>query len=58
MYARTGSIIRRSEMEVNDANLHEFPIQIQQQAERDLALNLLQFEDALHQVTVEYLPKC
>lgn len=56
MYARTGSIIRRSEMEVNDANLHEFPIQIQQQAERDLALNLLQFEDALHQVTVEYLP--
>jgi arginyl-tRNA synthetase len=56
MYARTGSIIRRSELSVSETNLSEFPIKIEQKAERDLALQLLQFEDALVQVTVEYLP--
>lgn len=56
MFARTCSIIRRSEMSVCEENIGEFPIKIVQQAERDLALQLLQFEDALVQVTVEYLP--
>lgn len=56
MFARTGSIIRRSELEINESNLDQFPIQINDRAERDLALALLQFEDALQQVTVEYLP--
>lgn len=56
MYARAGSIIRRSELEISEANLDQFPIRIQHPIERDLALNLLQFEDALQQVTVEYLP--
>jgi arginyl-tRNA synthetase len=56
MYARAGSIIRRSEMDISDATLAQYPIRIEQKAERDLALQLLQFEDALTQVTVEFLP--
>jgi arginyl-tRNA synthetase len=56
MFARTGGIIRKSELELNDHSLAEFPIQIQHAAERALALQLLQLEDCLNQVAVEYLP--
>lgn len=56
MYARTQSIIRRSGLHVNEEKLNEFPIQISQPAERTLALQLLQFEDALEAATAEYFP--
>lgn len=56
MYARSRSIIRRSEVELDCDNCAQFPILLQQPAERTLALQLLQFEDALLQSTEEYYP--
>lgn len=56
MYARAQSIIRKSEMQVDENTIEEFQFDLQVQAERDLALQLLQFEDALHQSVEEYYP--
>ncbi|MEZ6134290.1 MAG: arginine--tRNA ligase [Pirellulaceae bacterium] len=56
MVARAGSIIRRSGITVDATNIGEFAIELPNVAERALALQLLQFEDALQQVTEEYYP--
>ncbi len=56
MVARAGSIIRRSGEEIGRHNIDQFEINLQQPAERDLALQLLQFEDALRQSAQEYYP--
>ncbi|MCR9294736.1 MAG: arginine--tRNA ligase [bacterium] len=56
MYARASSILRKAETEVNAANVERFPVMLQEDAERALALQLLQFEDALRQSVSEYYP--
>ncbi len=56
MVARTKSIIRKSGMQLTEKTIDRFPLQITQPAERKLALQLLQFEDALHQSIEEYYP--
>ena len=56
MYARAQSILRRSNFELSLENLAEFPIAIAHAAERDLALQLLRFEDALVQTVSDYVP--
>lgn len=56
MVARANSILRKSGVELDAAALGSFALHLQQPAERDLALQLLQFEDALHQSVEEYYP--
>jgi len=56
MVARARSILRKSGVTINSATLAQYPLLLQESAERDLALNLLQFEDALHQSVEEYYP--
>ncbi|MEZ6152688.1 MAG: arginine--tRNA ligase [Pirellulaceae bacterium] len=56
MVARANSILRKSGVELDAAALDNFALHLQQPAERDLALQLLQFEDALHQSVEEYYP--
>lgn len=56
MVARAHSILRKSDIKLDDATLGGFALLLQQPAERDLALQLLQFEDALHQSVEEYYP--
>lgn len=56
MYARTQSIIRRSGLTVTEQDISHYPIQVAQPAERALALQLLQFEDALVSTLAEYYP--
>lgn len=56
MYARSQSILRRSESNISVETLGEYPIFIEHAAERALALNLLQFDDALAQTVAEYYP--
>ncbi|MEO8268155.1 MAG: arginine--tRNA ligase, partial [Aureliella sp.] len=56
MVARANSILRKSGVELDQAALSSFGLHLQQPAERDLALQLLQFEDALHQSVEEYYP--
>ncbi len=56
MVARARSILRKSGVEVDAATLAAFPLILQEPAERDLVLQLLQFEDALHQSVEEYYP--
>ncbi|MEZ6075777.1 MAG: DALR anticodon-binding domain-containing protein [Pirellulaceae bacterium] len=48
--------MRKSGVELDAAALDNFALHLQQPAERDLALQLLQFEDALHQSVEEYYP--
>jgi arginyl-tRNA synthetase len=55
-YARITGIFRNSEVQINEHNVHEFPIQFAHPAERNLALLLLQFEDALHQSVEDFYP--
>jgi arginyl-tRNA synthetase len=56
MYARTQSIVRRSGLALTMENLSDYPIQVHQAAERALALQILQFEDALVASLAEYFP--
>ena len=56
MYARSCSIIRRSEVELKPQELTSDSILLTHSAERALALHLLQFEDALLQSVDEYYP--
>jgi arginyl-tRNA synthetase len=56
MYARSRSIIRKSGIDVNEATVSQFPIRLEEAAERDLVLQLLQLEDALLQSVEEYYP--
>lgn len=56
MVARANSILRRSGEQVDEGTIARFPLMFGKAAERDLALQLLQFEDALHQSVEEYYP--
>lgn len=56
MYARSRSILRKADGEVNEANVGSITMQLQEPAERDLALQLLQLEDALLQSVEDYYP--
>jgi arginyl-tRNA synthetase len=56
MYARSRSIIRKSGVTIGQPNIGEFTFHLDQPAERELALILLQFEDALQQSVDEYYP--
>ncbi|MDX1927514.1 MAG: arginine--tRNA ligase [Pirellulaceae bacterium] len=55
-YARVTGIFRNSEIQIDEHNVHEFPFKFAHVSERNLALLLLQFEDALHQSVEEYYP--
>ncbi len=56
MYARTCSIIARSETNLSMETVGGFEIYLAEQAERDLVLKLLQFEDVLLNTVEEYYP--
>ncbi len=56
MVARAKNILRKSGVELDRDVLGSISVQLQHPAERDLALQLLQFEDALHQTVEEYYP--
>ncbi|MCA9126496.1 MAG: arginine--tRNA ligase [Planctomycetales bacterium] len=56
MYARIQSIIRKSGEQLDQDSIAHFAIQLTESAERSLALQLLQFEDALLQSLDEYYP--
>ena len=55
-YARVTGIFRNSEVQIDEQNVHEFPFRFAHVAERNLALLLLQFEDALHLSVDGYYP--
>lgn len=55
-YARIRSILRKSELELNDLAIQQAKIILEEPAERDLVLQLLKFEDALLQVSEEFYP--
>lgn len=56
MVARSRSIIRKSEVQVDASTIGKYTICLEEPAERNLALQLLQFEDALRQSVDEYYP--
>lgn len=56
MYARTCSIIARSETDLSLETVGEIKIQLAELAERDLVMKLLQFEDVLLNTVEEYYP--
>ena len=56
MVARAKNILRKSDIELDQSTLASIRVQLQHPAERDLAMQLLQFEDALHQTVEEYYP--
>ncbi|GIX00097.1 MAG: arginine--tRNA ligase [Pirellulaceae bacterium] len=56
MYARTASILRKSEIMVDASWLEQVDVVLETPAERALALQLVQFEDALVQSAHEYMP--
>lgn len=56
MVARAKNILRKSDVELDRDTLASISVQLQHPAERNLALQLLQFEDALHQTVEEYYP--
>ncbi len=56
MVARARSILRKAEASPAGSTLSGITLILQQPAERELALSLLQFEDALHQSVEEYYP--
>lgn len=55
-YARISSIIRNSGVAIDIHNINRFSLQFEKLAERNLALQLLQFEDAIRQSVEEYYP--
>jgi arginyl-tRNA synthetase len=55
-YARISSIIRNSGLHIDEANINRFPFEFAKPAERNLALQLLQFEDTVRQSVEEYYP--
>ncbi len=55
-YARICNIIRNSGVTVDSTNINRFSLHFAKPAERDLALQLLQFEDAIRQSVEEYYP--
>ncbi len=55
-YARISNIIRNSGVTINRNNINRFSFQFVKSTERDLALQLLQFEDAIRQSVEEYYP--
>jgi arginyl-tRNA synthetase len=55
-YARITSIVRNSGVRIDEQNVHQFPFRFVNSAERNLALLLLQFEDALHQSVEDFYP--
>lgn len=56
MYARSQSIIRKSEVNVNRETVSRSKIVLEKPAERDLALQMLQFEDILLLTIEDYYP--
>lgn len=56
MYARTQSIVAKSEVDVSAETIGGFTFSVEHSAERALVLLLLQFEDALLQSMEEYYP--
>ncbi len=56
MVARAHSILRKSGQQLDPSTLRSDELLLEKPAERDLALQLLQFEDALHQSVEEYYP--
>ena len=56
MYARSKAIIRKSGLEVSPESIAGCTLQVVEPAERAIALQLLQFEDALLQTVDEYYP--
>ncbi len=56
MFARTQSIMGRSDLKISLDTVDQFAISIEHDAERGLALTLLQFEDALVQAAADYFP--
>ena len=56
MYARSRNILRKSGLDVNNDLISQARIELQEPAERDLSLQLLQFEDALLQSVEDYYP--
>lgn len=55
-YARISSILRNSSTTIDDSNVARIPLKFTHSAERNLALAVLQFEDALHQSVDEFFP--
>jgi arginyl-tRNA synthetase len=55
-YARISSIIRNSGVRIDQSNINDFSLHFVKAAERDLALQLLQFEDVVRQSVDEYYP--
>ena len=55
-YARITGIFRNSEAQIDEHNAHDFPFKFAHLAERNLALLLLQFEDAVHQSVEDFYP--
>ncbi len=55
-YARICSIVRNSGVQIDEQNAHQFPIMFVNSSERNLALLLLQFEDAIHQTVEDFYP--
>ncbi len=56
MVARARSILRKADVRLDQQTIAAWPLLLNESAERDLALNLLQFEDALHQSVEEFYP--
>ena len=56
MVARSRSILRKAEVEIELSQIAAADVILDQPAERDLALHLLQLEDAIHQSLEEYYP--
>ena len=55
-YARVQSIIAKSEVDIESLRQSPKPFLFDQQLERSLALKILQFQDALDEVLVDYRP--
>ena len=55
-YARVHGIFRKGEFDPGSVKREELNVVLDQPAERELALKLLRFEEALQEVTIEYKP--
>ncbi len=55
-FARASSILRNSGIDLDHQNIETLPITLSEPAERNLALQLLQFEDILNQCLEDYMP--
>ncbi|MCA9193964.1 MAG: arginine--tRNA ligase [Planctomycetales bacterium] len=56
MYARAQSIMKKSDSQISRESVAGYSVIFAESAERDLVLQLLQFEDALHQSVEAYYP--